>query len=133
MELVKDLMTPNPFTVTPDATVGDAAELMETRRVRHVPIADVDRRLVGLVSQRDLLRTAWQYSTDGDTEGWRNVPISDVMRTELNTVQSHETAASAARHILASRRSCLPVVDAEGFIVGILTEADYVRRVLREG
>lgn len=133
MELVKDLMTPNPFTVAPDATVGDAAELMETRRVRHVPIADADRRLVGLVSQRDLLRTAWQYSTDGDAEGWRAAPIADVMRTELNTAQPSDTAADAARHILASRRSCLPVVDADNRIVGILTEADYVRRVLRGG
>jgi len=133
MDLVKDLMTPSPFTVLPDATVGDAARLMETRRVRHVPVKDHDGRLVGLVSQRDLLRTAWQLSTDGDPESWRNESISEVMRTDVSTVQAHETAKEAARTILSSRRSCLPVVDADGMLIGILTEADYVRLILRVG
>jgi CBS domain-containing protein len=133
MQLVKDLMTPNPFTIGVEATVGEAATLMETRRVRHIPIADLDGRLLGLVSQRDLLRVAWQMSTDGDPESWRDASIADVMRTELETVQPHELARDAARMILSSRRSCLPVVDAEGLLVGILTEADYVRRILREG
>ncbi|MCO4771840.1 MAG: CBS domain-containing protein [Deltaproteobacteria bacterium] len=132
MDLVKDLMTPNPFTVLPTANVGEAARLMDRRRVRHVPIADPDGRLVGLVSQRDLLRTAWQNSTGGDDESWRATPISNVMRTEIDTAQVHDTGAEAARLILSSRRSCLPVVDADGKLVGILTEADYVRRILRQ-
>ena len=131
MELVKDLMTPDPFTVLPDATVGDAAQLMETRRFRHVPVAEPDGRLVGLVSHRDLLRAAWQNSTDGDMTSWRDAPIAAVMSTELSTVQPSDPAGQAAREILTSRRSCLPVVNAEGRIVGILTEADFVRSYLR--
>lgn len=131
MELVKDLMTPNPYTVLPDATVGDAAQLMETRRFRHVPVADPDGRLVGLVSHRDLLRAAWQHSTDGDMTPWRDAPISAAMSTEISTVQPSDPAGQAAREILSSRRSCLPVVNAEGKVVGILTEADFVRSYLR--
>ncbi len=131
MDLVKDLMTPEPLTVGPNETVHAAAELMTTRRIRHVPIVDVDSRLLGLVSQRDLLRAAWMLSTDNEPESWRNVAISEVMRTEVDTAQPSDTAADAARQILSSKRSCLPVVDAQGILVGILTEADYVRRSVR--
>lgn len=133
MDLVKDLMTPGPLTVAPTASVDAAAKLMEQRRIRHVPVADDDGRLMGLVSQRDLLRVAWQLSTDDDPRSWREAPISDVMRTELDTAQPSDTAVSAARRILSSKRSCLPVVDSAGFLVGILTEADFVRRVVRSG
>ena len=133
MELVRDLMTPNPMTVLPDATIDAAARLMETRRIRHVPIVDADGRLLGLVSQRDLLRAAWQLSTDGDPTSWRSAPLSEIMRDEVDTAQPSDTAVDAARRILSNRRSCLPVVDAEGLLVGILTESDYVRRILRAG
>ena len=131
MDLVKDLMTPDPLVVGPTDTVNEAAVLMETRRIRHVPIADADRRLLGLVSQRDLLRVAWKLSTDGNPESWRAAPIASVMREEVDTVQPSDTAVDAARQILRSKRSCLPVVDADGVLVGILTEADYVRRAVR--
>ena len=132
MELVKDLMTPGPLTVPPDATIDAAARLMETRRIRHVPVVDEEGRLLGLVSQRDLLRAAWKLSTDGDPTSWREAPLSDVMRTDVETAQPSDTAVDAARRILSSRRSCLPVVDGENRLVGILTESDYVRRVLRQ-
>lgn len=131
MDLVNDLMTPNPLTVGPTESVHAAAQLMTSRRIRHVPIVDADGRLVGLVSHRDLLRAGWQLSTDNDPGYWRDAPISDVMRTEVDTAQPSDTAAEAARRILGSRRSCLPVVDSEGLLVGILTEADYVRRAVR--
>ncbi len=131
MDLVKDLMTPDPLTVGPNETVHAAADLMTTRRIRHVPIVDVDSRLLGLVSQRDLLRAAWMLSTDDDPESWRSTPISQVMRSEIDTAQPSDTAADAARRILSSKRSCLPVVGADGILVGILTEADYVRRAVR--
>ncbi len=131
MDLVKDLMTPNPLTVGPNDTVHDAAMLMASRRIRHVPIVDIDLRLVGLVSQRDLLRAGWKISPDEEHGSWRDAPISGVMRTEVETAQPSDTAADAARRILGSRRSCLPVVDADGLLVGILTEADYVRRAVR--
>jgi CBS-domain-containing membrane protein len=54
------------------------------------------------------------------------------MHRKLDTVRPECCAAEAARHMLRSKRSCLPVVDASGVLVGILTEADYLRSATRD-
>ena len=54
-------------------------------------------------------------------------PVSELMNQTVDTVRSECCAAEAARHMLRTKRSCLPVVDETGALVGILTEADYMR------
>ena len=53
--LVRELMTPNPVTVRPDTSVPDALRLMRERKVRRLPVVDSHGRLVGIVSDKDLL------------------------------------------------------------------------------
>ena len=56
--VVRDLMTPRPVSVPPDAAVGSVWQTMNERRFRHMPVVDAEGRLLGLVTQRDLLVTA---------------------------------------------------------------------------
>ena len=77
----------------------------------------------------DVWRGSWMLPCDALINS--SSPISAAMSTELSTVQPSDPAGQAAREILSSRRSCLPVVNAEGKVVGILTEADFVRSYLR--
>ncbi len=122
---VGDLMTPQPTTVPPDTPVGEAWRMMTERRFRHMPVVQEGGRLVGIVTQRDLLVAARVSGRRIDLDDDR--PVSELMNREVDTVRPECCAAEAARHMLRTKRSCLPVVDETGTLVGILTEADYMR------
>ena len=126
---IRDLMTPRPVSVPPDAAVGSVWQTMSERRFRHMPVVDAQGRLLGLVSQRDLLVA----QLSGESIGFDDPrPASELMHSELDTVRPECCVAEAARHMLRTKRSCLPVVDADGVLVGILTEADYLRSATRD-
>jgi CBS-domain-containing membrane protein len=127
---VRDLMTPRPVSVPPDTTVGSVWQTMNERRFRHMPVVDAAGCLLGLVTQRDLLVSAQRSEQRIDFSDQR--PASELMHSELDTVRPECCIAEAARHMLRTKRSCLPVVDANGVLVGILTEADYLRSMTRD-
>ena len=122
---VGDLMTPEPTTVSPDTPIGEAWRMMTERRFRHMPVVNDGAGLVGIVTQRDLLVAAQRSERRIDLDDDR--PVSEVMNRNVDTVRPERCAAEAARHMLRTKRSCLPVVDETGTLVGILTEADYLR------
>ena len=126
---VAELMTPRPVTTSPDTVVGEVWRIMNERRFRHMLVADDSGRLLGIVTQRDLLVAARASDRKIDFDDDR--PISEVMNRTMDTVRPECCAAEAARHMLRTKRSCLPVVDEEGALVGVLTEADYLRLATR--
>lgn len=129
-DCVADLMTPKPITVAPEAPVHEAFELMQERRIRHVPVVDAAGALQGIVSQRDLLSHAHAGSHPG-RDAWGDATIADVMNEQVDTVTADCCAAETARHMLRTKRGSLPVVDERGVLVGIVTEADFVRLAVR--
>ena len=122
---VDDLMTPKPTTVPPETSVGEVWRTMTERRFRHMPVVNDGGVLVGIVTQRDLLVAARRSEQRIDFDDDR--PVSEVMNRNVDTVRPERCAAEAARHMLRTKRSCLPVVDETGTLVGILTEADFMR------
>ena len=128
-ECIADVMTPKPITVTPEVPVSQVFALMNERRIRHVPVVDANGQLLGIVSQRDLLSHAQSGSIT--TPNWSAVTIEEIMRDGVDTVEPECCAAEAARHMLRTKRGSLPVVDAQGTLVGIVTEADFVRLAVR--
>lgn len=116
MITVADFMTRDLVTVRAGDDVALAESLLRLGGIRHLPVVS-DGRLVGLVTQRDLLRAA----------GPRERPVSDVMTAEVTTVQPGTGLAQAARLMLERKFGCLPVCDEAGALVGIMTEADFVR------
>ncbi len=119
------LMTPEPMTAPPDTPVGEVWRTMTERRFRHMPVVKDGGGLVGIVTQRDLLVAAHGSEQRIDFNDDR--PVSELMKREVDTVRPECCGAEAARHMLRMKRSCLPVVDETGAVVGILTEADYMR------
>ena len=120
---VDELMTPRPVAVLPDARVGDVWLTMNERRFRHMPVVDEEGRLVGILSQRDLLG----YGVGREDARL----VSELMHTAVDTATPDCCIAEAARHMLLHKRSCLPVVEVDGRLLGILTEADYLRLATR--
>lgn len=126
---VKEIMT----TVVETLSVGDslatARERLERGRIRHLPVMDDEERLVGLVTQRRVLATWVSHghpNEENATEVAKDVPVEMIMEKYVDTVTPHTPAAVAAHMMTARKIGCLPVVD-HGKLVGILTEADFVR------
>ena len=134
--LVRDLMTEKVFTLKLKDDLATLYDLMDSRRVRHVPIVDNDGELVGLVSDRDLSRSALgaveELPLSVERDILRRRRIRDIMATEPDTIEPDATLREAAELLLENKVGCLPVV--EGLhLVGIITEADFVRDFLERG
>ncbi|MEM7246038.1 MAG: glutamate-cysteine ligase family protein [Acidobacteriota bacterium] len=119
---VAHLMSPDVFTVRPEDLVDLAASLMEWEHVRHVPVEDDGGRLVGVVSQRALLRLVSRGLTSGEREP---VAVSKIMRANPVTVEADCSALDAMRLMRKEGVGCLPVVEGDR-LVGIVTEHDFI-------
>ncbi len=112
-------MIVDPVTLGPDDLVEDALRIMERYHISGVPIADPDRRLVGILTNRDL-------RFEDDT-GQR---IADVMTTENLITAPQGTTLEEARAILGRHRiEKLPVVDSSGRLSGLITVKDIQKRI----
>lgn len=132
---VRDLMTPDPFTLQPRDTLAALYDLMDSHRVRHVPIVDADGELVGLLTHTDLAMSALGSLSDLPLSQERDLlqrrRVREVMVTDLETVEPDTSLAEAATTLFENKIGCLPVVEGSR-LVGILTESDFVRRFVEE-
>lgn len=125
---VADLMTVDVVTLAEEQDVLFATSAMSLRRIRHLPVVRGEE-LVGLVSHRDLLRAQAHFSAKAKKEEGTTIAsviARDVMTTEVTTVPPSMPADEAAMILVDAKFGCLPVVD-EGRLVGIVTEADFLR------
>jgi acetoin utilization protein AcuB len=128
--LVKDLMSIDPVCVEPGATAISALDLMVDEGVRHLPVVDVRRYVVGVVSIDDLaaaLPTAVSFQRRLEAPDRRDVcavKVGELMSYAPDSVLSSTPAGEAARHMALKAIGCLPVVDEQGRLEGILSESD---------
>jgi predicted transcriptional regulator len=117
-------------TVASTDTLERAEDLMMMSRVRHLPVVEGDV-LVGLVSLSDLLAVSISWlrdpTSDEDRAAKRKFRVEEVMRRSLETVYADDDAIVAADVFLRQKISCLPVIDESRHLLGILTDADFVR------
>lgn len=111
---VEELMSRSITTVTPETTVEVARRALEDGRMRHLPVVDEQRRLIGVLSDRDLLA-----AHDADAK-----PVSSIMTGEPVTVFSDTPAYEAVALMVHHRFGCLPVVDTARRVIGLITETD---------
>lgn len=117
---VEQFMSTDLFTVRPEDAVDLAASLMRWKHVRHVPVEDDSGRLIGIVSNRDLVEL---IAVGTDTN--RRMPVRKIMHTDLITIEP-ETSALVALDLLRERNiGCLPVVRGDK-LVGLITTHDYL-------
>ena len=127
---VSQIMTSRVFTVAPADTVALAEETMTSEHIRHLPVVDGDL-LVGIVSQRDVLAASPSNisvpSEDDDLDFKSRLHVNKIMRGFVESVRPDTDAAEAAGTMLEQKIGCLPVVDDRLHVLGIVTEADFVR------
>jgi CBS domain-containing membrane protein len=131
---VRELMSSDVVTLTEDETLAHAQACMARGRLRHLPVIR-GRKLVGLVTHRDLLAASFSIFADVDAGEQRRVfatvPVTELMHRDVVTVPSDLPVAEAARLLLDNKFGCLPVVSDGGDLMGIVTEADFLRLTVR--
>ncbi len=142
---VQEIMTERPVCLEPQHRLKDAMEAMQAGRFRHVPVVDAARRLIGIVSDRNVLQhlsfPATQRRPDGeefrgqlfateDEDPALNLPVTRIMTPDVAHVLPDCSVYEAARTLHEMHVSCLPVVDEEHTVVGILTVTDLMRALL---
>jgi acetoin utilization protein AcuB len=125
--LVKDQMTPNPLTVTPDTPITEAQEKMQQHNIRHLPVVDENLQVVGLLNRETMLQampwSAEHLSTFETQYILSKVKAKNVMLRDVITITEDIGVEEAARIMVDHKFRCLSVVR-DGILVGIITDID---------
>lgn len=126
MFTVQDMMSTEPITLTSKNTISDAKCLMESHRIRHVPIVDRQGRLEGLVTQRDVLaaQSSSLEKAVGDNDPMQ-ASLSRFLQRSLYTVSPCAGLKATALYMQNHKIGCLPVVK-DDKLVGIITDSDFI-------
>ncbi|MCE9552849.1 MAG: CBS domain-containing protein [Planctomycetes bacterium] len=124
------LVTYNPTVVAQDATLDIVEGLFKLHDIRHAPVVDGQRRVVGIVSLLDVqrARNGGCYVTDDGFEEATDLCVSDVMQSPVVTVRSDDTPLAALQVLLTHGFHSVPVVTDEK-LVGIVTSSDFLREL----
>jgi len=117
-------------TLALDDTLDVAEDIMTLGGVRHLPVVVGDRRLVGLVTQCDLLKASVASVLDRGRHVARHwlsaIPVCRVMAREILVASAEDRLRDAVHQMITNKIGCLPVVEG-GKLVGLVTEADCLR------
>lgn len=140
---VSDVMSTAVAAVTPDATYREIVDVITAGRISGVPVVDADQRVVGVVSEADLLH---KVELVGEPVEWRlfesrnrrtarvkaDAAVAEhLMSSPAVTTRAQVSVTAAARQMARERVKRLPVVDDSGRLVGIVTRGDLLRVHLR--
>lgn len=134
-ELVKNWMSSQVVTVTPETTLPEAHKLMTEKRVRRLPVVR-QGHLVGMVTRGDIREA--EPSSATSLSIWElnyllsKLKIAEIMTPNPYTISPEATVSEAAQMMLTKKVSGLPVVDDAGTLVGIITESDIFRLVVQD-
>lgn len=126
--LVQDRMSTPAVTVEPDLPFQEALKLMQQHRFRRLPVVDRRQRLVGIVSERDLLHAAPSPATSLNI--WElnyllsKLTVGELMTRQVHVVTPDTPIEEAARLMVAHKIGGLPVVDQARHVLGVITETD---------
>jgi CBS domain-containing protein len=113
-------------TIEPNATLGDAVRLLAERRIGAIVILGADRRVVGILSERDIVRVLAERGAAVLDE-----PVSQTMTRKVSTCNESETVVQIMERMTDGKFRHVPVVD-QGQLVGIISIGDVVKHRLHE-
>ena len=132
--IVADIMIRKVATLFEGEPLEEAEKGFKKVRFRHVPAVGADGHFIGLLSLRHLLRVL-PSPFDPDAEARRSAILSqhrvgDIMARNVKTVQASTPLETAARLMLDEKQDCLPVIDDENKLIGVVTLSDFVQLAL---
>jgi acetoin utilization protein AcuB len=128
--LIKDWMTREPITINDDTSMIKAIHIMKQQRFRRLPVLH-QGRLVGVITDRDLKEASPSKATTLDVHELYyllgELQVKEIMTRNPVTVDMNDTVEHAAQVMLEQTISGMPVLDAHGELVGIITQSDIFR------
>jgi acetoin utilization protein AcuB len=125
--LVRERMSRKPVTVTADTPISEALKVMRQKHVRRLPVLDQEGRMVGIVSEKDLLYASPSPATSLSIYEMHymltHLQTSELMSTQVITVTPETPVEEAARIMADNKIGGLPVIE-DGRLAGIITETD---------
>jgi acetoin utilization protein AcuB len=134
--LVRELMSRHVTIIALSDSCLDAVTKMHRMRLRHLPVVNREGLLVGVVTDRDLRRHLFspdvfkEVGTNSVETLLKSVRVAQIMSTPVITVGPNDDVVDAIRIMLENRIGSLPVVQT-GHVVGMLTETDMLRHIIR--
>ena len=120
------IMTTDVITIGVDDNLNAARKIMHDKRIRHLPVVDAEGQVAGLVTITDVLAATDSFLRDDDSKMHpEQIPVKDVMVSDVITVDEHAGIRQAAIFLEKHRIGCLPVVK-DGELRGIVTDTDFV-------
>ncbi len=133
--MVKDWMSTSVITATPHVRISEAHQLMKDAKVRRLPVIDEKGKLVGIVTIGDVREAS---PSDATTLSiwelnylWAQLTVDRIMTRNVMTVTPETPILDVAETMLTHKVSGLPVVDEQGRLLGIVTESDIFRMLVR--
>jgi acetoin utilization protein AcuB len=118
---VADVMTGKVVTLSPHHTFDDAANLMNDRHFRHCVVVDNYRNAVGVISDRDIFRALARNPNS------RSKSLDQIMTRNPITVKRNTPIVEAVSKLISKRINCLPVIEDNGTVCGIVTSTDLLK------
>ncbi|OGP70005.1 MAG: hypothetical protein A2Y80_06050 [Deltaproteobacteria bacterium RBG_13_58_19] len=147
----RDIMTSQVITITPEASIADLAKLLETHRINGAPVLDPEGRLVGIITQTDLIQRAQDLKLppalnildlhlfletpshfQRRLEKMLGTTVREVMTPDPVTIAPETPLSSIAALMERKKVHTLPVLET-GRLVGIIGKIDLIRALAREG
>jgi CBS domain-containing protein len=133
MPTARDLMTKNPVTLRVTATVKDAVQILQSMEIRHLPVVNEDDELVGMISDRDLRSMSIPRSLDDRWLGELRIALQEriatIMTADVLSVEVETDASEIIELMLEHKIGAVPVTDADGSLVGIVSYIDVLREL----
>jgi CBS domain-containing protein len=130
-----DVMTTHVATLSAGERLDLAEDIMHVGRIRHMPVVE-GKQLVGVISVRDLLAAslsqAMEFEPAHRRAFLRSVSADEVMTRDPLTASPETPIVTVAERMCEQKIGCLPIVDGDGNLVGIVTETDLVRAAYLE-
>lgn len=132
---VSSLMKAPVFTLLATQSFGDAWHAIQEKRYRHIPIVDENGSVVGIISDRDILRALAAVREGSAALSVRELtmqPLLKVMKHPVLTASPTESVRELAHAMFTEHVGCMPIVDDAGQLCGIVTRSDILRVLLNE-
>ena len=120
------------ITIDKNKTIFEAQDSMAANNIRHLPVVDIEKRVIGIITDRDI-RSAMPYrllkesATQEEREGLKTLTVAKIMTQNPKTISPMDTIQDALMLIQKEKIGAFPVVDEQGVLKGILSVRDLLR------
>lgn len=128
---IKTIMTSNVLTLSPTDSFSKAQEELKRVSFHHLLITDESDKLVGIISDRDMMSQVATYVNKNNGESFTDflprLTVADVMTRDIISIDEETPIQAASILLLEHNFSCLPIIDAEHSVRGIVTWKDLLK------